>query len=40
MNDLLQKHRSGTSGPVECLGQTFASDDARRRAEAPEARKW
>ena len=30
MNDLLQKHRSGTSGPVECLGQTFASDDARR----------
>lgn len=30
MNDLLQNHRSGTSGPVECLGQTFASDDARR----------
>jgi len=30
MNDLLQNHRSGASGPVECLGQTFASDDARR----------
>lgn len=30
MNDLLQNHRSGTNGPVECLGQTFASDDARR----------
>ncbi|MHA8045127.1 DNA methyltransferase [Roseomonas mucosa] len=30
MNDLLQNHHSGTSGPVECLGQTFASDDARR----------
>lgn len=30
MTDLLQNHRSGTSGPVECLGQTFASDDARR----------
>lgn len=30
MNDLLQKHRSGTSGPVECLGRTFASDYARR----------
>ncbi|MGO7417468.1 DNA methyltransferase [Rhizobium ruizarguesonis] len=30
MNDLLQNHRSGRSGPVECLGQTFASDDARR----------
>ena len=30
MNDLLHNHRSGTGGPVECLGQTFASDDARR----------
>jgi len=30
MSDLLQSHRSGISGPVECLGQTFASDDARR----------
>lgn len=30
MNDLLQNQRSGTSGPVECRGQTFASDDARR----------
>ncbi|MBB4404246.1 MULTISPECIES: DNA methyltransferase [Rhizobium/Agrobacterium group] len=30
MNDLLQNHHSGASGPVECLGQTFASDDARR----------
>lgn len=30
MNDLLQNHRSGASGPVECLGQTFPSDDARR----------
>jgi predicted RNA methylase len=30
MTDLLQNHRSRTSGPVECLGQTFASDDARR----------
>ncbi|WP_374321660.1 DNA methyltransferase [Brevundimonas sp.] len=30
MNDLLQNHRSGASGPVECLGQTFASEDARR----------
>lgn len=30
MNDLLQNHRGGTNGPVECLGQTFASDDARR----------
>lgn len=30
MNDLLQNHRGGTSGPVECLGQTFANDHARR----------
>ncbi|MBO1040017.1 DNA methyltransferase [Brucella pituitosa] len=30
MNDLLNNHRNGTNGPVECLGQTFASDDVRR----------
>lgn len=30
MSDLLKNHRGGTGGPVECLGQTFASDDARR----------
>lgn len=30
MNDLLQGQRSEAAGPVECLGQTFASDDARR----------
>lgn len=30
MNDLLQSHRSRTNSPVECLGQIFASDDARR----------
>jgi REP element-mobilizing transposase RayT len=30
MNDLLQGQRSKASGPVECLGQTFESDDARR----------
>lgn len=30
MNDLLKNHRDGTSGAVECLGQIFASDDARR----------
>ena len=30
MNELLKNPRSGNSGPVECLGQTFASDDARR----------
>jgi len=29
MNDLFQGHLTNT-GPVECLGQTFASDDARR----------
>ena len=29
MNDLLSNHDKKTSGPVECLGQTFASDDAR-----------
>ena len=30
MNELLKNPRNGNSGPVECLGQTFASDDARR----------
>lgn len=30
MNDLLQGQRSDPSGPIECLGQTFPSDDARR----------
>lgn len=30
MSDLLQDQRSEAVGPVECLGQTFASDDARR----------
>ena len=30
MNELLKYPRNGNSGPVECLGQTFASDDARR----------
>ncbi len=30
MNDLLNNHRNGTNGPVECLGETFASDDVRR----------
>ena len=30
MNELLKNPRSGNGGPVECLGQTFASDDARR----------
>jgi hypothetical protein len=30
MNELLKNPRSGNSGPVECLGQTFADDDARR----------
>jgi DNA modification methylase len=30
MSDLLQDQRSQIAGPVECLGQTFASDDARR----------
>ncbi len=29
MTDFFQ-NQQGTSGPVECLGQTFASDDARR----------
>ncbi|WP_323034150.1 DNA methyltransferase [Pararhodobacter sp.] len=30
MNDLLQDYRSEAAGPVECLGQTFASDSVRR----------
>lgn len=30
MNELLKNPRSGNGGPVECLGQTFASDAARR----------
>jgi len=30
MNDLLHNQCSETSGPIECLGQTFASDNARR----------
>jgi DNA modification methylase len=30
MNDLLDGQRNKASGPVECLGQTFASDNARR----------
>ncbi len=30
MNDLLEDQRSEVVGPVECLGQTFASDSARR----------
>jgi len=29
MSDLFQKH-AAKSGPVECLGQTFPSDGARR----------
>ena len=29
MNDLFQNH-APKSGPVECLGQTFPSDEARR----------
>ena len=30
MNDLLHGQSSGANGPVECLGQTFASEQARR----------
>ena len=30
MNDLLHNQRSEAASPVECLGQTFPSDDARR----------
>jgi hypothetical protein len=29
MSDLFQNH-AAKSGPVECLGQTFPSDEARR----------
>ncbi len=29
MTDLFQNH-AAKSGPVECLGQTFPSDEARR----------
>ncbi len=30
MKDLFDGQNLGASGPVECLGQTFPSDDARR----------
>ena len=30
MNDLLNTPESRSSGPIECLGQTFPNDDARR----------
>ena len=30
MNDLLHGQKTGSTSPVECLGQTFASDNARR----------
>lgn len=30
MNDLLHGLKSGSTGPVECLGQTFPSEQARR----------
>ena len=30
MNDLLHVPQTDLAGPVECLGQTFPSDDARR----------
>lgn len=30
MNDLLQGQKTGSTGPVECLGQTFPSEQARR----------
>ena len=30
MSDLLQDQRSEAVGPVECLGQTFENDSARR----------
>jgi hypothetical protein len=30
MNDLLDSERAHATGPVECLGQTFASEQARR----------
>lgn len=30
MNDLLHGQKTGSTGPVECLGQTFSSEQARR----------
>ena len=30
MNDLLHGQKTGSTGPVECLGQTFPSEHARR----------
>ena len=30
MNDLLHDQSTGANGPVECLGQAFASEQARR----------
>ena len=30
MNDLFDSQSRAASGPVECLGQTFPSDAARR----------
>jgi len=30
MNDLLHGQQAPKTGPVECLGQTFPSDEARR----------
>lgn len=30
MNDLLHGQKAGSTGPVECLGQTFPSEQARR----------
>ena len=30
MNDLFDSQSKAASGPVECLGQTFPSDEARR----------
>ena len=30
MNDLLHGQKTGSNGPVECLGQTFPSEQARR----------
>lgn len=30
MNDLLHGQKTGSTGPVECLGQTFPSEEARR----------
>ena len=30
MNDLLHGQKTGSTGPVECLGQTFPSEHSRR----------